>query len=156
MEFSFQYNIKPGNLWILSMMNIYRSFTGAVNIIFSVSMMLLAVRFWNDSNPVIRILLAAGIGLFPVIQPLLVLIRCRKIVKGMPQNMRMDFTGKEMIITSGTDNSHVDYWELKSVILIKNMIIIYTRKNQSFVLNENVLMGKGKSLYEFLSKQIKQ
>lgn len=155
MEFSFKYSVKPGSLWILSMMNIYRSFTGAVNIIFSSSMILLAVRFWNETNLVIRILITAGISLFPVLQPLLILLRCRKIVRSLPQNMRIDFTGKEMIITSGKDNSHIEYGELTSVIRIKNMIIIYTRKKQSFVLSGEVLMDKGKTLYEFLTNQIK-
>jgi len=155
MEFSFTYQIKPVNLWILSMMNIYRSFTGVVNVIFTASMILVSVRFWGGSGPVIRVLIALGICLFPLIHPLLVLLRCRKITGKMPQDMRMDFTGKELIVTSGNKNSHVDYWEIKSVLRIMGMIIIYTRKNMGFILNREVLQDKGKKLYEFLSKQIK-
>lgn len=155
MEFSFNYKIKPANLWILSMMNIYRSFTGVVNVIFTASMILVSVRFWNETTLVFKILIALGISLFPIIQPLIILLRSRKIVAGMPKNMRMDFSKKEMIVTSGDKNSHVDYWELKSVLRLLEMIIIYTRNKQGFILNKEVLQDKGKNLYEYLSKQIK-
>lgn len=155
MEFSFNYKIKPANLWILSMMNIYRSFMGVVNCIFTASMILLAVRFWNETTLVFKILIALGISLFPIIHPLIILLRSRKIVAGMPKNMCMGFSKKEMIVTSGDKNSHVDYWELKSVLRLLEMIIIYTRNKQGFILNKEVLEGKNKNLYEYLSKQIK-
>lgn len=155
MEFSFPYRVRPANLWVLSMMNIYRSFTGVVNIVFTASMILVAVRFWAQTGPGLHLLTVLGIGLFPVVQPLLILARSRRIAGAMPDNMRMDFNSKEMIVTTGDRNSHVDYWELKSVLRLAGMLIIYTRKRQGYILNREALNGQDRRLYEFLSKQVR-
>ncbi len=155
MVFSFNYCIKPANLWTLSMMNIYRSFTGAVNTVFTASMVLLAVRFWNETGIPVRILIILGICIFPVVQPLLILWRSRNIVKKMPADMHINFTDNEMIVASGKKNSHVDYWELHSIVRVFGMIIIYTRKKEGFILSKEVLADKSAVFFEFLSKQIK-
>jgi len=153
--FSFQYRVKPADLWILSMINIYRSMMGVVNIVFTASMVLLAVRFWTEASPTLRILMGAGIGLFPLFQPLMIFVRSGRIVRSMPEDMRMDFDPMGMTVTAGDKSSRVDYWDLKSVMRISGLLIIYTRARQGFILNREALEDKGKELYDFLSTQLK-
>ena len=156
MEYSFRYSVRPANLWVLSMMNIYRSMMGVVNIVFTLSMVLLALRFWAEAGPAARILIAAGGALFPLLQPLMIFLRSRKIVGGMPAGMLISFSAKGMTVTAGEEKSHVDYWDLKSVIRISGMLIIYTRSRQGFILNRQALGGKEKELYGYLKNQVKK
>ncbi|MBN2627741.1 MAG: hypothetical protein JXA95_13820 [Spirochaetales bacterium] len=155
MDFTFDYRVRPSNLWILSMANIYRSYQGVVNGVFTLSMVLLTLRFWAEANTTVRVLLTAGMLLFPLIQPALIFLRSRRITESMPDEMRMDFGGKGMTVTAEDKKSHVDYWDLKSVIRISGMLIIQTRSGQSFVLNSQVLDGRGVELFRYLKKQVK-
>ena len=59
MEFKFRYRVKPVSLWILTMVNIYRSMMAVINIIFTVSMAGLIYRFWLDAGVAYRILMLA-------------------------------------------------------------------------------------------------
>ncbi len=155
MKFSFRYRIEPANLLVLSMINIYRSMMGMVNIVFTASMILLAVRFWAETGTAVRILISAGILLFPVFQPLMIFLRSRRIVGAMPREMAMDFDSRAMTISSGDQSSPVDYSDLKSVIKISGMLIIYTKAKQGFILNKQVLADKGAPLYDYLKKKVK-
>ena len=153
MKFSFHYRVRPANLWVLSMTNIYRSMVGVVNIIFTVSMGLLTFRFWLEVGWALRPLMIAGILFFPVFQPLMVLFRSRKIVRRMPGDMLIDFDNKGMTISTEKENSHVNYMDLKSVIRISGMLVIYTQAKHGFILDKKILGDKGGELYDFLTKQ---
>ena len=154
-EFSFRYRVRPANLWVLSMINIYRSIVGVVNFVFTVSMIMLAYRFWPETGLVIRLGMTAGILLFPVFQPLMILFRSRKIVRRMPGDMRMDFDDKGMTIVSEERNSHVNYKDLKSVVRVSGMLILYTQNKQGFILDRRVLENRGTELYDFLVKKVR-
>lgn len=156
MDFSFHYKVRPVNLWVLSMINIYRSMIGVVNIVFTASMVLLIIRFWLESSWIFRILMIAGILVFPVIQPLMIFLRSRKIIRGLPLNMRMDFDSKGIRISAEKMDSLVPYEDLKSVIQISGMLILYTQSKQGFILDKEILQDKGAKLYQYLTKKLRK
>ena len=141
---------------MLKLTNLYRSFLGVCNLVFTASMILLAVRFWTDAGTGIRILISAGILLFPVFQPLMIYLRCRRIVGRMPGEMEILFEDSGITTASGEERSHVAYAELRSVVKIFHLLIIYTRSRQGFILNDRVLEGKGRELFQFLNRKVKR
>lgn len=155
MVFSFDYKVKPKNLWVLSMINTYRSMVGVVNIVFTASMVLLAVRFWSESGWPVRLLIAAGILFFPAVQPLIIYLRSKKIVSTMPEGMKILFDSKGMTVSAGEQKSQVGYSELKSVIRVSGMLILYLNSRQGFILDKENLAGKGGELFSFLKKKLK-
>jgi len=156
MEFKFRYRVKPVSLWILTLVNVYRSMMAVINIIFTVSMALLIYRFWSDAGVTGRILMLAGLILFPVLQPLLIYLRSRKIVNQMPKDLDITFDQTGFEIANGSQSSHVAYTEVRSVICLFKMLIIYTRSRQGFILDNEMLSGKNKNLSAFLSEKIKR
>jgi len=153
MVFVLPYRVKPVNLLLLAMVNVYRSMAGAVNFVFTASMILLAVRFWAEANVYLRILNVAGILLFPLIQPLIIYARGRKIVDRMPEGMEMRIDDRGIEIKAGESKSLVTYPELRSVTRIRGMLILYTRSRQGFILNRESLGDKGREVYAYLSKK---
>ena len=153
MEFSFHYEVKPVNLLILGLTNIYRSMMGLVNIIFTLSMVLLAYRFWPVVGIGMKIPITAAILLFPFFQPLFIYLRSRRIVSQMPDNLQMTINNKGIDISSESSSSHINYTDLKSITRIRGILILYTRTRQGFLLNTQTLDGKGDKLYDFLSKK---
>lgn len=134
------------------MVNVYRSMAGVVNIVFTAAMILVAYRFWLEVNAPLRILIAAGILLFPIFQPLVIFLRSKRIVSKMPDNMEMRIDADGIRVMAGEKSSLVKFADLKSVTRIRNMLILYTRTKQGFILNKETLNGKDKELYAFLGK----
>lgn len=153
-KFSFHYSVKPANLWVLSMINIYRSMVGVVNFVFTLSMIMLAYRFWPETGLALRLAMIAGILLFPVFQPLMILFRSRKIVRRMPGDMHMNFDDKGLTISSEGKNSRINYKDLKSVVRISKMLILYTQNKQGYILDKRILENRGRELYDFLVKKV--
>jgi len=152
--FKFRYSVKPENLWVLIMVNIYRSFLGVINLVFTVSMILLAVRFWSGSSLGIRVLITAGILLFPVFQPLLIYRRCRRVVNRMPGEMEILFDQLGITTTANEQQSHINFSEIRSVVRIFNMMIIYTQTKQGFILSDLVMEDQSKELYDFIKERV--
>lgn len=149
-EFVFNYKVRPANLVILGLTNIYRSMIGMVNIIFTLSMGLVAFRFWFEVNTIIRIIIAAGIMLFPLFQPLFIYLRSSNIVSKMPENLEMRIDNEGITVKSDESSSHMNFSDLKSIIRIRDILILYTRSRQGFVLNKQTMEDKGEELYDFL------
>ncbi len=155
MDFRFDYRVSPVNLWVLTMVNIYRSMMGMINFVFTVSMVLLAVRFWPGVSVGIRVLITGGILLFPLLQPVSIFFRCRKIVRRMPGDMEISFEKKGITTSTGGQSSVLAYGDVRSVVRVFNMLIIYSRSRQGFILSDDILKGKGRELYNFLKKNLK-
>jgi hypothetical protein len=152
--FKFRYSVKPENLWVLTMVNFYRSFLGVCNLVFTVSMIMLAVRFWSGSSMGIRILISVGILLFPVFQPLMIYLRCRRIVDRMPGEIEISFDKTGITTSANGESSFVNFSEVKSIVTIFNLMIIRTRSKQGFILSDRVLGNQSKSLYNFIKANV--
>ncbi len=125
-----------------------------INVIFTISMALLLYRFWSESGVTARILMLGGLILFPVLQPLLIYLRSRKVVRQMPKKMEITFDQTGFEIANDNKNSRVSYADVKSVTRIFKMLIIYTRAKQGFILDQQMLAGKGKDLAVFLAEKV--
>jgi len=119
-------------------------------------MMLLAVRFWSDGSMGIRILICAGILIFPVFQPLMIFFRCRKIVSSMPEEMEISFDKRGITTSTKEERSHVNFSDVKSVVRIFNLMVIYTWSKQSFILSKQVMEDKVSKLFNFIQENVNE
>ena len=153
-EYRFRYRVTPSDLMILSLVGIYRSLLGIINIIFFVSMILVAFRFWEEAAWIYRALMLLGIVLFPVLQPAAIYLRSRRIVSRMPEGLEMHI-GPEGITISGPDDSNsLAYSELTEVKLVAGMIVIQTKGTQGYALSRQVLGDKAHEVYDLLRRRI--
>ena len=98
MEYKFSYKITAIDLWKLAMYGIYGSIVGVANIIFTISMFALVVRFWRDVNTFLKILLILGVFLFIIIQPMMIYLKSKKQIEAVPVDMEIGFDDKGMHI----------------------------------------------------------
>ncbi len=154
MEYRFQYSVKPSSLWVVAMINIYRSFLGVINIVFTLSMVLLAIRFWDAREGHFQILFILGIILFPLLQPLLILQRCRRVVKKIPRDMEIIFDASGMTTRAGDKSTTLPYREIRSVIRAFGLTIVYTRSREGFILTDALLQGQVKEFTAFIRSRV--
>lgn len=153
-EYRFRYRVTPSDLMILSLVNIYRSLLGVINIVFSVSMILVTFRFWEEAAGIYRALMLLGVAVFPILQPAAIYLRSRSIVSRIPDELEMYIGPHEISIYGHSDSTSLAYSDLTAVQLIAGMIIIHTRGNQGYALSRQVLGGKTQEVYDLLSRRM--
>jgi hypothetical protein len=139
---------------ILSLVSIYRSVLGVINIVFFISMILVTVRFWEEAAWIFRGLMLFGVALFPIVQPAAIYLRSRRVVSRIPEGLDMRIGPHEISITGKTESTSLAYADLTSVKLVAGMIVIHTRGNQGYTLSRHVLGGKTHEVYDLLMRRI--
>jgi hypothetical protein len=137
------------------MYSIYGSIVGVCNIIFTVAMVLLTVRFWVEANVLIKLLLIFGMSLFTVIQPLLVYSRAKKQVGSSPSDVEISFADEGVYVKSNKQTSHLKWHQIKSVLKKPTILVVVDNSKHGFILNNAVLGERKEVLYQYLISRVK-
>ena len=156
MIYKFTYQIRGVDLWRLAMYRMYSSMVGVTNIIFTVAMLLLAVRFWQGVNIFVKGLLFICICLFPLIQPLAIYRRANKQVGNVPKEIEIGFNDKGIHVQSGDQKSHLKWKSIKGVSKKANMVIVFSTDQHGFILSNRVLGKEKEAFYEYVVSKIQK
>jgi len=132
------------------MYGIYGSMVGIVNIIFTVAMCLLGIRFWIILNILVKILLIIAICLFTIIQPIVIYMRAKKQASKESHKINIGFDDSGIYIESKNQSSHLKWDMIKAIVKKPGMIIIFSSTNHGFILTDRVLEEKRNSFYDYL------
>lgn len=155
MKYKFTYQTTAFDLWQLSMYSTYNSMVGVCNIIFTVAMTLLTVKFWNGVNIFIKVLLIMGILLFPIIQPIAVYLRAKRQIAMMPHDMEIGFDDYGVHVKTKNEKSDLKWKTLKGVSKKPNMIVIFSTNKHGFILTNRVLGKQKEEFYKYVVSKIK-
>ncbi len=156
MKYQFNYQTEAADLWLLSMSTIYRSLVGVCNIIFTVAIIAVAVTFWSEVHMTWRVLMMLGIGLFTVIQPLLIYQRAKKQVAALPQDMVISLDEKGIHVFTNQEQSHIKWQNVKGISPKANMLIIHSSVQHGFMLTNKVLGSEREAVYQYVTSRIKR
>lgn len=156
MSYQYQVSIKPIDLWVLSMRRTYRSVLGVCNIVFGIAMILLAVRFWDQSNDVVQAVLFLACLLMPVIQPLGVYWKAKAQVAVIPQGTNLLFSEDGIHVTLGEENEFIQWNKVKGVKKDAGMVIVFTGAGHGYMLTNRVLGSQKSDFYRYVKKHIQQ
>lgn len=136
------------------MQRIYHSMVGIVSAIFGISMIALAIRFWNESSTPLRVLLILLCLFVPLVQPLGVYVRCLKQVKAIPKDLELKFTNKEIYVSASGKTETLLWKKIRYVLKERNMIILITNAGTGYMLTNQVLGSKRDEFYQFAASCI--
>jgi hypothetical protein len=153
-EYRFPYGLKPGEMTILSMAGIYTSMPGVVNIIFTLSLVLVTYRFWAESGWIPRMLMILGMALFPLLQPGAIYLRSRRIVSRMPDDMVMGIGKDGVSVESGGQSSTVKFRDFASAKSLAGMMVLQTAGKQSYVLTRRLLGERTAEVFKMVRSRI--
>lgn len=155
MEFRFEANISAWDLWKLSMRHIYRSIVGLCNIIFSVAIILLTIKFWSEMSSVLQSTLVLCCVLFPIVQPVMIYMRAREQVKTLPRNMVMEVNGAGICVSGEESETYVLWKNVRGIIKEKNMLILAVEAGRGYMLTNKVLGEQKQAFLEFVESKVK-
>ena len=154
-KYKYKSDVKASDLWLIAMRRTYKSPTGIVNIIFTVAMILLTLRFWSSASEIIRGLMVFGCILFPVIQPLAVFGASAKQLEDMPRNLELSFNDRGVLVTTGEKSESMPWRKIKNAIKQRNMIVIMSDDRHGYMLTNRVLGQEKDEFYNFLCDKIR-
>lgn len=155
MEFRFKNNTKPIDFWLLSMSHTYHSMIGVCNIIFTVAVIAATCQLWGKIHDFIELLLLLGCFLFTVIQPMLVYLRAKAQVAGIPKDMELFFDEKGLQVTVDTQKEFIPWKRIKGFTKEPNMVIVRSDERHGYILTNRVLGGKREVFLDFMEKKMK-
>lgn len=154
MKYIFNYQPSAIDLWKLSMYGIYSSMVGTVNIIFTIAMLLLVVRFWVNVGVFIKILLIIGTLLFTFIQPIAIYFRAKKQIRTIPQDMEIGFDDNGIHVKTSGQNSDLKWSVIKGITKKPGMIIIFTTTKHGFIITNKMLGKQKEAFYDYIVSKI--
>ncbi len=154
MEFSFKSEITVWDIWKLSMHNIYRSMVGISNIVFSMGIILLTYRFWNEMETILRSILVVVCILFPIMQPIMIYLRAANQVKALPKDMLLEINGTGIHVSGNNQKSHIQWNRVRKVIEEKGIVILAIEGGRGYMLTDRTLGTQKESFLDYIKSQI--
>lgn len=154
MRYKFVYQTTALDLWQLSMYQIYGSMVGVCNIIFTIAMLLLTIKFWEDVNIFIKILLIIAICLFTVIQPTVIYMRAKRQIATVTQDIEIGFDDKGIHVKTKNHNSDLKWNKIKGISKKPTMIIIFSTTKHGFILTNKVLGKQKAAFYDYVVSKV--
>lgn len=155
MEYRYKSDVKAVDFWKLSMHHTYHSVAGVCNIVFTAAMILLTVKFWNQSDDFVRSLLVLGCLLFPGIQPMCVYAGAKNQAAAVPQNMELVFTESGMQVSVGAQTQNICWKDIKSVKKERNMLIVCSDAQHGYMITNRMLGKEKDSFWMYLQSHLK-
>ena len=155
MEYKYMCDVKASDLWKMAMIRTYKAAIGVVNIVFTVAMILLALRFWKTAPDILRILMIFGCLVFPVIQPLATYGMCVKQLENMPRDMELKFDDVGVHVSTGGQSELIRWNKVRNAIKRNNMIVVMSDDSHGYMLTNRVLGNEKEEFYNFLCSKIR-
>ena len=155
MEYRFKCDVKASDLWKMAMTRTYKSLPGLVNVIFTIAMILLAIRFWATASDLLRVLMVFGCILFPIIQPLAIYGNSVKQLEDLPKDMELLFNDGGVRVFVGEKSESIAWKRIKNAIKRSNMIVVMSDDSHGYMLTNRVLGDQKEEFYQYICKKIR-
>ncbi len=153
-KYQFTYKTRPLDLWELSMYSIYGSLLGTVNIIFTVALIILNMKFFMTVNIVLKAIMIIGVSLFTVIQPILIYLKAKKQVEQLSQEITLSFDDKYMYVNTDGQTSSIPWNKINKIIKKPTLLVIQSSSQHGFILSNKVLGSFRNEFYDFLVSKL--
>lgn len=154
MEYRFKSEVKASDFWKISMSRTYRSVAGVVNIVFTVAMILLTIKFWSSVGDFAQILLLIACIIFPVIQPLAIYGKSVKQVESLPKDVELLFDDAGVHVTCGDKSEDLKWSRINRALKQPGMVIVMSDATHGYMLTNRILGDKKEEFYEYLMSKI--
>ena len=157
MEFRYQYQVRPSDLWQMQMYYTYSSYLSIINVICILSSIALLYSLWATAPWWLRIMLLLFLSLFTVIQPLGVYRRAKKVLNENTDTLQLTLNDQGIEIIVGDRKEFKNWNQIQGIVLKPTLVAIYTDKNHGYILTNRILKDSKKEFRAFVKeKRIKR
>ena len=150
MEYKYQYQVQPSDLWQLQMYYTYSSYLAMINVIFILSSAVLLYELWGTAPWWLRILLLFFLSLFTVIQPTGVYLRAKKSLKDNHDTLELTINDQGIEVVLDDKKEFKNWSQVQGIVLKPTLVAIYTDKNHGYILTNRILKDTKKQFRAFI------
>lgn len=154
MTYKFKYETTAYDFFRLSLYYIYGSIVGVCNIIFTIAMILLTIKMWDNTSGLMRVILVFASCLFPVLQPTAIYFKAKKRASALPKNMQICFDEKGIEVNSENQSSVLKWNTIKRISKKPSMLVIFSTTTHGFILTNRVLGKQRDEFYTYLLSKL--
>ena len=155
MTYQYKSEVNALDFWKLTMRQTWCSVAGVCNMVFTVAMILLAVKFWETSNDILQVLMLFGCLLFPVIQPIGIYLKAKARTKEMPKDVNLLFDDAGLHVTMGKEKQDIP-WRNIRVTKQREMLVVFSDARHGYILTNRVLGEEKESFFVYAKAKIEQ
>ena len=156
MEYQFRCELKPVDLWKMTMFRTYRSLAGAVNFIFSVAILFVTFRLWTEASAFSKGLLVLGCLLFPMIQPLAIYGRSVKLLEDLPGITVLTVNDAGVYVSCGEQKEFLGWNRIHNAVKRRDSILLMSDASHGYVLVNKTLGDQKEDFFKFLCSKIQK
>jgi hypothetical protein len=150
MEYKYEYQVQPSDVWQLQMYYTYSSYVAIINVICIISSIVLLYALWATSPWWLRIILLLFLALFTVVQPVGMYRQAKKTLKDNHDQICLRFNEQGIEVAVGDQQEFKNWGQLAGILLKPTLVAIYTDKNHGYILTNRVLKDTRKQFRAFI------
>lgn len=112
-------------------------------------------EFWSRSGEVLQVMMLIGCLLFPVIQPAAIYAKARRQAAAVPQDVRLTFDEKGLLVTTGGEKQHLP-WNRLRVTKQRGMVLVLSGAGSGYMLTNRVLGAEREAFLSFAQSKVEQ
>lgn len=137
--YHYTYSSKPQDLVALGLDHTYHQYTGLINIVFTIAMLILLIARWNAWGILGNIFLVVALMIFPVFQPLAMYLHGRKVIGPKPSEMDMTIGEDAMRIRSEGKQTTIQWERITGIYFSKGILVLYPDANHGYILTKRIV-----------------
>ena len=150
MEYRFRCDVKPSDLWKASLRGTYHSFAGVVNLIFTISVIVMTITLWRMTGTLTHIMCLFACMLFPVIQPLAIYGRCVKQLEDADADVELTINDAGVCVTRGKEEERLPWSRIYNAVKRSDMIILMSDETQGYLLSNRTLGEQKEDFFRYV------
>ena len=132
--YTLDYDPSPVDLWKMTMRGIYSSLQGVINIIFTISVLVLIYKFWQSSMALFRVIMVLGLMLFTVIQPLFIYLNSVRTLEDIDSTTKLSIDDKGIEVSTANEREYIKWSSILGIAKSEDVYVIYTSNNRGYII----------------------
>lgn len=149
-DFCFKSEVTAFDFWKSTMRKTYKSLAGVINIVFTCAMLVLAIKFLKNAKILEQSLIVLGCIWFPLIQPVFVYFRQRKVVKFMPKDLILEFNEQGMKVRLGNQEEKIPWKKFDHIEIETGMVIFFSDARHGYIVTNRTMGQKREAFLSFV------
>lgn len=154
MKYQYTYRNTPADYFRFYMGNVYRNWTGIINVIFTAAFLVLAVRKWAEYPLWARALCILAALIFPLFQPLALWGRSVRQAESITEDTVLSFDGSGMEIRVQDHVQRIPWnrFFARGLVKLRGLLVVIPDGNHAYLLPDRVTGAEKEALAEYIGK----
>lgn len=158
-KIEFELKLQTKDLFLYTMYHTYLSLSGVFSLFISIgSLIIFFLNLGKVPASTLCVLLMVAL-LFPVVQPVLLYLKCRKQIKkskDINESLHYILSEEKIEISQGEQKAEVHWYDIRKVVYLKNVLYLYMSPVRAFIFPRSACAGQFDALVKLVKESMEK